>query len=287
MKTNVLVVLYSKECDDSTTLNSLINLSNVNTTLTVFNNGPLAIKKDSVFLNKLKKNFSDLVFIEDLNNKPLSCIYNDFLKNSLYSRYVIFDDDTIVPMDYLSYVNNNDVDIRIPIIKSKAGKIVYPKKRGGVLDEEGIYDDNDFIYTVGSGLVIYKTLINKFFYYNNDLFDERYALYGVDVSLFRRINLIKNKGCHIKIQIANIISHSMSNLEEKPSEFRRVERLIDNVITLRSYPESFSSSFFFFIRMLFKRFLLFRYKEVFIMFKILMSGVHPRCNNVSKSEGKK
>lgn len=286
MKTNILVVLYSKECDNSTTLNSLINLANISTTLTIFNNGPSSIKKDSVFLNKLKNNFSHLVIIEDLNNRPLSYIYNDFLKSNLYSRYVIFDDDTTVPRDYLNYVHNDDVDIRVPIIKSISGTAMYPKRRECLLDKEGMYDDNDFIYTIGSGLIIYRSLIDKFCHYNIALFDERYALYGVDVSLFRRIKLIKNKGCHINIQIANIISHSMSSLEEKPSEFRRIERLIDNVITLRSYPESFLSSFIFFIKMFFKRVVLFRYKEVFIMFKILISGMHPRCNNIKIASDK-
>lgn len=55
------------------------------------------------------------------------------------------------------------------------------------------FNVNDKIISIGSGLVIYKSLVECFRKDNLKLFDERYALYGVDYSFFRRIQRIKKQ----------------------------------------------------------------------------------------------
>lgn len=193
--------------------------------------------------------------------------------------FFLFDDDTNVPNGYLSCSEEN-IDVRIPIIRTSANEIMYPKIGSKVITSECIVPEDVFIYSIGSGLVIYKSLVELFTKLNLKLFDERYALYGVDVSLFRRIMKVKESGEQVVIKVEKEMIHSLSRIDESPSSFRLRERLIDNVITLRHYPKSKTSSIVFFMKMFMKRLFMFRFKEVFLMFNILIKGKHPRCDKI-------
>ena len=278
MKNRILVVLYGKEPSESVTLQSLLNVHECNSALTIYNNGPANIDENDLVINKLLLCFSSVDIVQDLSNKPLSVLYNNFL-NRDGDRFFLFDDDTHVPNGYLSCSEEN-IDVRIPIIRTSANEIMYPKIGSKVITSECIVPEDVFIYSIGSGLVIYKSLVELFTKLNLKLFDERYALYGVDVSLFRRIMKVKESGEQVVIKVEKEMIHSLSRIDESPSSFRLRERLIDNVITLRHYPKSKTSSIVFFMKMFMKRLFMFRFKEVFLMFNILIKGKHPRCDKI-------
>lgn len=275
-KDSILVVLYNKRLIESTTLKTLQLEKHSNLRLVIYNNGPILVEDNEGFLDTLKKIFNDVVFIQDISNKPLSKLYNDFLEQYESKRYYIFDDDTIIPEGYFSESKDKS-DITVPIIRTLSGDIVYPKVGSNVCINNEIKED-DFFYTIGSGLVIHETLLKKFSIFNMSLFDERYALYGVDVSIFRRILYLKKMGEDIAISVDKELTHSLSRIDEKQNSFRNKERLIDNVITLRHYPLSTIHSVIFFSKMLLKRLFLLKFSEVALMFIILYKGIHPRCS---------
>ncbi|HEC2555558.1 TPA: hypothetical protein R2K53_001285 [Raoultella ornithinolytica] len=278
MKKRILVVLYAKEPSESATLQSLLNKHEDNSVLTIYNNGPDNINENDLVIKKLSLCFSSVDIIQDLSNKPLSILYNDFLSRD-GECFFLFDDDTNVPDGYFTS-SNESVDIRVPIIKTSMGEIMYPKVGSKVVTSEYTVPEDVFVYSIGSGLVIYKSLIEVFTKLNLKLFDERYALYGVDVSLFRRIMKLKKSGEQIIIKVEKEMVHSLSRVDESPSPFRLRERLIDNVITLRHYPKSKISSTLFFIKMFTKRLFMFRFSEILLMFNILIKGKHPRCSKI-------
>ena len=55
MKTAILVVMYGKEMLESKTIQGLMSIQNENSRLTICNNGPSIIEKNTVILNKLKE----------------------------------------------------------------------------------------------------------------------------------------------------------------------------------------------------------------------------------------
>ncbi|MCV5209674.1 hypothetical protein OFC00_32845, partial [Escherichia coli] len=55
---------------------------------------------------------------EDLNNRPLSIIYDDFLELIGYDNYFIFDDDTVIPNDFFSAKIRNNCQLSLPLILS-------------------------------------------------------------------------------------------------------------------------------------------------------------------------
>lgn len=273
-----LIVLYNKNFDESSTLLSLLNCYNKNIELTIFNNGPKLLTETNVILDSLKSAFKGVNVIQNINNIPLSIIYNGFCSNtnicSIY--YAIFDDDTNIPPDYFN-LNQDCYDIIFPLVKTSDGNIRYPKRDGLVLKNLGVYDNNQFIYTSGSGIILHASLVDKILHFYDELFDTDYALYGVDVSLFRKISHLHSKNTKVKMLVQGVIVHGLSLYDEKLTPFRRKERLIDNVITLRKYPKSFMHSLFFFTKMLMKRVLLIQFDDIKLMFTTLRDGCHPKC----------
>lgn len=123
----VLVVLYNKEISQSETLSSLANQNVTYYELTLVNNGPnelLAL--NDPLLKEMQGKGIKVNYIEFLDNKPLSYIYNLFItENNNRESFVILDDDTQLPEDYLTYCDNK-FDILLPIILHD-GKVEYPK----------------------------------------------------------------------------------------------------------------------------------------------------------------
>ncbi len=68
------------------------------------------------------------------------------------------------------------------------------------------------------------------------LFDENYALYGVDISFFRRLWELEKNNVSFEIRINSTLVHSLSRTDTHQSLFRIKERLIDIGITAHQYP---------------------------------------------------
>ncbi|MBA5599882.1 glycosyl transferase [Pectobacterium aroidearum] len=288
MKTIILVILYGKDDFDSETFCCLLNCEHdfFNYDLYIFNNGPNAlIGKKSLFLDSLKNKFDNVFIKEDLSNRPLSVIYNEFMKKSDYDRYIIFDDDTSIHDSFFNDIDkqyNNNIDIQLPIINSKSnGKSYYPVINSSFIGDIKKIDRSQDVYSIGSGLVFYHRLIKKFEKYEMELFDNRFALYGVDYSFFRRLVLLKNKGMDVNIYIASKLNHSMSGVNASIEPWREKERLYDHVLTLKYYSKGsfvkwlklFRMSFFYLVKA--------KFNLSFMVLYIYMKGIHPRCKKIN------
>lgn len=284
LKTVVFVILYDKSITDSKSLTSLA-LSEIdrNTSeLVVINNGPKQISSDLDFLSHC---FSQVHFEEFLENLPLSKLYNNLLsKYNNNDRFIIFDDDTLIPIDFFTDLNESysfDIDLQLPkIISIEDGNCYYPLVNGLVESscQTKKYTEEDIVYSIGSGMTIHKSLIDKFHAHGMNIFDESFALYGVDMSIFKAMNLLKEKENEsFKIQLASHLKHSLSRVSSKKSVFRERERIYDSLLSSIIYPEYKSQK----VKMILKSFYLCLIKLDLFCFvnviKIIFRKKHPRC----------
>lgn len=234
MRSLLLIVLYNKEIRDSQTVVSLLK-TNYAGELLIFNNGPKSILQDNAILNTLKSKYERVYFEEDVSNRPLSVMYNDVLLKEGYDEYFLFDDDTSLPIDFFD-IEKDKSDIVIPLIKNFSNEeVFYPLVNGKVEYTLGILKNSDYVLSVGSGLMLSKSLVDKFLRNNLKPFDERFSLYGVDFSLFRRIDILKSLGEQVYIKVYGRLNHSLSRIDEKTSKWREIERLTDKILTKIHY----------------------------------------------------
>lgn len=236
-ETAILVLLYNKEMIESKTLNSLI-LSEIqysNAKLVVWNNGPKKLK-DYKFDTFVHLGY-EVSVEETLHNESLAVIYNRFLSECQAEKYILLDDDSVLNSSYiLASSECKSTAVGMPII-SFHGKIEAPKiddvpysvTLGGGLNVK------QKVVTIGSGLVIGTDIVSELKNNYNDIFDERFYLYGVDTTFCLRLFNIKLTD---KIKVISGFEHSLSRLEtESPkiSKFRKLERSYDLGLQQRYY----------------------------------------------------
>ena len=272
---SLVVVLYGKELQDSKTLMSLLKYEFKFNTLLVYNNGPSLLSTDNTFICMLKNRFEQVTVIEDITNAPLSKIYNYFLKNVKSNSYVILDDDTELNENYIFMLIQNaskqEYDLVIPKIISFDSRQYYPISNGVVIEKEGYIEGETNLLSISSGIVLNKSIFSKMLLNDNNIFDERYALYGVDTSFFKKIT----KNPDVKICISSYLSHSLSRAESKDNYFRRKERLIDLAISTRCYPSLFN--YYYYLKKLISLLFTCEFKLAILMIHVFLKGRHPKC----------
>lgn len=274
-KISILVVLYNIEIDDSITLKRIFSSnSKLNKCrLLIWNNGPNKLSLERRTILDVG-GIDEVNIVEDLTNVPLSKIYNFFIDHNESDFYVILDHDSDLSDEYIGYISglNEDIFLGMPRIFSNnvpcspCVNNVYADRR---------YYPAEKLTAIGSGLVISKRLVLFLKKAYNKVFDERYALYGVDSSLFYRIRKLHYVD---KCMVIPGFSHSLSRLEkESPSvkQFRTYERSIDLGLTLRYYPNTNTIKLFL-IEML-KTILNKNSLSIAVAIKSIISGKHPRC----------
>lgn len=271
----VLIVLYNKELHKSDTLNALINCYDKNkVALYIVNNGPNSMVSHPL-LEKMKGEFYSLSFFEFLNNKPLSIIYNDFIKSyNDVGYFVIFDDDSVIHKDFFMKIAGSESDLILPIIQSReSGDIYYPKINGGVVRNEGPLNIKGLI-SISSGLAISDKLTHLVRDKYGEVFDESFALYGIDTSFFYRLgSFARTKS--LSVICMSVIEHSLSRVDSAVSPFRTKERLYDAAITARRYPSL--SIYYHLFKQVVKLIVLFKISIVVDVLKCFVKGKHPRC----------
>lgn len=293
LDTVVFIILYGKGYSQSSTLISVLDIIDSdastldNYTFVIINNGPLQLDSKGFYkiINReyIEKYMSVFYFEEFVFNMPLSKLYNKmFDKYSHFSRYIILDDDTPINKEYFLNIDNtrHNVDIKIPTIMSNYDYEIYYPLLNDKVDSKidpHIYSDEDKVSTIGSGMVIYKSLLDKFKLKNLKVFDERFALYGVDVSIFKRISLLKNDGLTFTIMKSSILKHDLSRVSEDYSYFRHRERLIDSTLSTLLYPESFYSTFKYLSKNACKLLSERNFRLFFLLLKLIFKRKHPRC----------
>ncbi|MCC3719626.1 hypothetical protein LLQ54_13655 [Rouxiella badensis] len=234
MRSLLLIVLYNKQVKDAKTINSLLK-SNYQGEIYIFNNGPNSIELNNDTRKSLEGKFVKVHFEQDVNNRPLSVMYNDILSLKGYDEFYLFDDDTEVPVDFFNLAVC-DADLILPIIRDTADiESFYPLVNGHVKTTYGDLENGANVLSVGSGLKLSSSLLDKFHKHNMKPFDERFSLYGVDFSLFRRINILNSMGETVSITVRGVLNHSLSRIESKPSKWRETERLSDQILTKIHY----------------------------------------------------
>lgn len=235
MKICFLVVIYNKSLKESTTIESILNIRDENFHCYVVNNGPNKID----FTELLSHKNIDFKCMEYLENKSLSKIYNEFIEYYEDSdRFVILDDDSILNKSFIKRVftdNLQEFDLELPRILDTKKRVYYPLKNWYPIDEEDVLlnYEKDIIFSIGSGLVFTKNLVDKFKNRRKLLFNESFVFYGVDFSFFW--NLIKYDLGAIKITSKSEIVHNMS-LHGETSEFKIAELYINFALQMHHYP---------------------------------------------------
>ncbi len=275
MKTIAMVViLYGKSFEESKTLESLIRFKNQLDRLLIVNNGPKKLDIHDPFFITLSKKHKHVEFENQIQNKPLSWIYNDFINFVDVDYYVLFDDDTEINHDYENFLfqmNNNDLELP-KIISAIDGKLYYPKLNEKIISENGIIKNRDELFSIGSGLIISNKIKRVFCSYNLELFDSRFALYGVDFSFFRRLNKIEEDNLLISSQ--TFLNHSLSGAEGVIAKWRAKERLYDEVLTVKYYTKL---PILRIGKRILREIVHFRLLNVFTILNVFVSGKHPRC----------
>lgn len=271
---SLLVILYGKKFNESETLKSIVDFTCKLDNLVVVNNGPNELSNEDEFLDLLRLKHHNVIFNEYLENRPLSWIYNDFTQQYDSDYYVFLDDDTHISKYYEELVFNLDnIDIELPKIYAiQDQKQYYPIVNGAVYSSNGLIKEYSEIYSIGSGLILSKKVKELFKESNLELFDSNFALYGVDTSFFRKINFLKNKGTIFNITSLMSVDHSLSRTEGEISEWRYIERLYDQTLSIKYYQQL---KFLRLIKLLIKNIPKFKYIKIILL--TYFNGFHPRC----------
>lgn len=231
---SILVVCYHCEIDQSRSITGVLKHvdGKCNVNVVIWNNGPIQWSSQSI--DEIKSHSSNIIVVQTSENRPLSWIYNDFIEMYSSDYYVIFDHDSDVNFQFISNLFSLRKELLcLPIIYSK-GVAVNPTCNG--LFNSGPYMKNQKVMSIGSGLVLSKQLVNILHKRWGSVFDERFALYGVDTTFFKRINKLNSSDL---IRTISGFEHSLSRSEtesDRVQSMRRNERSIDLGLSLRLYP---------------------------------------------------
>lgn len=284
MRTILTVVLYGKTYKDSQTLNSLMSKNFSDTNLLIINNGPRALEFDKSFIHSLGFYVKSVDIKEFVDNRPLSWLYNGVINEYRdYDRFVFFDDDSVIANDFIKKLDSyhtDSVDLQIPNVQERSnGRVYYPlvDKMVRKYNDGEIIESQNSVLSIGSGLVIYNSLVEKFAASNMEVFDNRFALYGVDYSFFNRIELLKKRGVSVSIQIVGVLDHSLSRVEESDNKWRSTERLYDSVLSVKYYSSNRVTLLLRIFKLACKQVIKLKFSNVELILKTFYKGKHPRC----------
>lgn len=284
MRTIMTVVLQNKTYQASQTLNCLIGTYNLNTDLLIINNGPKAITFDKNFIHTLGFYVKSINIKAFLDERPLSWIYNGVINEfNAYDRFIFFDDDVLLDSNHLAKLDAyyaEDVDVQIPNIKDIISKkIHYPRinKETQKIPNGTKINAQYSLISINSGLVIYRGLIDKFSDHNMEVFDNRFAIYGVDYNFFNRLAILKRANYDICIQIVNTIESLAKTIANSDSVSQEEERLYDRVLSGKYYSRN---KFILCCRMTkisLNQLVRFKFSNINLIIKTFAKGKHPRC----------
>lgn len=233
--TAMLVLLYNKEINQSSTISSIVDSSvrYTNAKIVIWNNGPKPLKERNI--SSLSALGYQVKIMETLHNESLAVIYNQFISETNATRYILLDDDSRLNDDYISSsLLNDQFSVSMPVITAR-DKIEFPKVNTIPYSSTCRITTTSKVTTIGSGLVIGSKIGEQLKLAYGNIFDERFYLYGVDTTFCLRLFAQKLTD---KIKIIRGFRHSLSRLEQESPEkveFRKLERSYDYGLTLRYY----------------------------------------------------
>lgn len=209
LKIALVVIVYGKTLQQSLTIQDLLKFKYPLSQLLIVNNGPEKISENNLYIQQLGQIHHQVILQNQLQNKPLSWIYNDFIQGCTADYYVLFDDDTEINQQYQDILFNlQDVDLELPEIRARCDlKPRFPMVNSKLLNQRGDIIQPNSIYSVGSGLIISNNIKNFFKEKNIEIFDSHFAFYGVDTTFFTRINQFIQQGYQFKISSNTYLNH--------------------------------------------------------------------------------
>lgn len=268
---SMLVVLYGCDFFDSITVRNVIDtvLSSNKMKLVIWNNGPvfLEIPKDLIDVKNID-------FIQTVNNLPLSVIYNKFIKSYDSDFYVILDHDSDVSSEYVGYIKDINDQLFIGLPKITMNGIPRSPCVDGIFTDS-ILKNNSNLTAIGSGIILSRNAIEQVYNKYLSVFDENYALYGVDSSFFYRLRKLNLAN---KCSVTPGFEHSLSRFEVESADvkrFRLIERSIDFGLTLRYYPRLYLYKIL--IVQILKSLLGMESLSIIEILKAIFRGKHTRC----------
>ena len=287
VKTAVLIVTYNNDklASDSFKTLAATAMPGSDCSLTVCNNGPRPTDiVASPWYDQLATKFHPVTLINHLGNRPLSEIYNTFLTDNSAERYIIFDDDSCIPDDFFTtldrdYSSDPVIDLQLPLIYSlQDNSLNYPKINDVAVRKEGPVSTDQHIVSIGSGLVIYRSLLAAFDDRGIQPFDTRFALYGVDFSFFRRLALLKSYGVVLHIKTSSYLLHGLSAATGQIEAWREKERMYDHILSARYYSDNALIGNLKMIRYIIKYLLRGHTNLAWLSLLTWFRGHHPRSN---------
>lgn len=274
MKTVILILLYNKSISESETwlklYNSSVDTSSVS--LIVWNNGPSSISLELEYLNENR--WGSVELIQTLDNKPLSYIYNQVIELYPAERYVFLDDDSQLTETYLIAMASSNAGVAVPGILSH-GEYRSPTVSGKF--NPGPYQVTDKVIAIGSGIGVRHDIAQKIKNHYGDVFDSRFALYGVDTTFFLRLHQL---GLSDQVEMIDGFEHSLSRLESESqamSRFRQVERAYDLGLTMRHYTPWEQAIFVIFKQAVKLTLGKLTWLQFVALCKAFKTGRHPKC----------
>lgn len=229
-KLGILVVLYGCEYKDSATLLSLKELKlGSDVKLVIWNNGPTHITVDASI-----DYFPGVEIRSSIENLPLSYIYNCFLQAFSCDKYVFFDHDSEVSASYISSLIMGPSDLFLPriVIGDKGFFPICRQTLSPIVSD--MKTDSYSVSSIMTGICISEQLKAQYIDVYGSVFDERFALYGIDTTFFIRMLMLPKMDVCVTAEVLHSLS-SQDPIESK-SEFRLKERAFDTAIHLRHYP---------------------------------------------------
>lgn len=280
MKKIVTVILYNKKIEESITLEGLRQLD-THFTLVIINNGPKEVELGDDYA--LKNKNSTIQLLNILDNRPLSFLYNSIFNECPDADcYIFLDDDTILSDDFLDF-DYVEADLIVPyVVDAETNNLRYPVINGDIPSkiENRFVKPSEEIISIGSGMIISRSLVKKILSVYRDVFDENYALYGVDYSLFRRFERLKKTGDGniVKCKVNGCITHHLSGNGKTAIEpWRYRERLIDIVLTYKYYSNSVIAKYLRLIRLVLSEARRYQFRNIYLIVSVYINGHHPRC----------
>lgn len=280
LKIALVVIVYGKTLQQSLTIQDLLKFKYPLSQLLIVNNGPEEISENDLYIQQLGQIHHQVILQNQLQNKPLSWIYNDFIQGCTADYYVLFDDDTEINQQYQDILFNlQDVDLELPEIRARCDlKPRFPMVNSKLLNQRGNIIQPDSIYSVGSGLIISNNIKNFFKEKNIEIFDSHFAFYGVDTTFFIRVNQFIQQGHQFKLSSNTYLNHSLSLTEEALTPWRKNEFIYENILTLKYYSNNMITMNLKLIKLIFRKMKKGELGELKIALKTFITGKHPRCN---------
>ncbi len=204
IKFYILIVLYKCELNESQTFKTLNLLPESilgKVKLIVWDNSPSNFQLKNDYNTGV---FGGFKYIRSNKNESLSIIYNKVMNEDFNSEgfFSILDQDTSIPFDFLSAIEDANVDDRLivpRVFSIKNNSLISPRyyeytkplyraitTRLMNKDDSGLHCTLNF-FAVGSGLTIPKRIFDQ-----GLRFEEQLSFYGVDTEYCQQYSLLKN-----------------------------------------------------------------------------------------------